>query len=140
MFLLQEKNKLSFHRDVLGVESPIPDIDILKGETSQQETSLSKASTMTLPRTPRNGASQCDETLTAGPSDASFVLNHSETNMPSRDDMASPDRDECSGLVNRGFEGDRDSGVDGIVPVDELDNIDPRKSFPWIEQLEDTRL
>ena len=125
---------MSFHRDVLGIESPIPDVDILKSELEQQETSLSKASTMTLPPTPKNGTSQCDVALTPGPSNEYIEINKPGTPLPSRTETGG------RGCINKGFEEDRDSGLDGIVPVGEIDNLDPRKSFPWIEQLEDTRL
>ena len=125
---------MSFHRDVLGIESPIPDVDILKSELEQQETSLSKASTMTLLPTPKNDTSQCDVALTPEPSNEYIEINKSGSPLPSRNET------DGRGCINKGFEEDRVSGLDGIVPVGEIDNFDPRKSFHWIEQLEDTRL
>ena len=134
--LLQEKANLSFHRDVEGVESPIPDIDILKGESNEQETSLSKASTMTLPGTPKNEASQTDMSVEPGPSDEPDFTVQSHAISESRDNIAP----SGSGHDNQGFETDTDSGVDGIVPIDEIDTKHPRISFPWMDQLADTRL
>ena len=134
--LFQEKANLSFNRDALGVESPIPDVDILKGESNEQETSLSKASTMSLPRTPMSEASQSDITAEPGPSGELDFTVQSHAISESRDNMTSTD----SGHENQGFETDTDSGVDGIVPIDEIDTKAPRISFPWMDQLADTKL
>ena len=95
---------------------------------------------MTLPPTPKNEASQTDPSPDAGPSDDSCPLNQAYASTSPRYDSTTPNQAGSSGCENRGFEEDRDSGVDGIVPVDEIDNTYPRKEFPWIEQLADTRL
>jgi len=42
------------------------------------------------------------------------------------------------GVTNGGFDAGED--VDGLVPVDEIDNEAPRAFFPWIEQAADTKL
>lgn len=136
VFYFKEKADLSYRRDVPGIESPIPDIDILNGESNEQELSLSKASTMTLPRTPKNEASQTDNIMEPGPSNEPDLIGHSSLASSSLHNVNTPN----GGQENKGFETDTDSGVDGIVPIDEIDNADPRKSFPWMDQLADTHL
>ena len=91
---------------------------------------------MTLPRTPKNEASQTDITQEPGPSCGPDDTVQSHAIIESRDKFSSAD----SGHENQGFETDTDSGVDGIVPIDEIDTKPPRIAFPWMDQLADTKL
>lgn len=52
---------------------------------------------------------------------------------------------ESRGIVTDGHSNQtkvstENGGVDGVVPVDEIDTASPRVFFPWIEQAEDTKL
>ncbi|KAL4226472.1 hypothetical protein ACF0H5_014455 [Mactra antiquata] len=119
-----EKKTLSFRSDFSGIDSPIPDIDIMHDEkVKEEETSLSQASTIALGPTPGHPSG-----FTNGHQDmtSSRSLKYDES-------YIQPE----VGETNKGFV---DDNTDGVVPYEEIDNEYPRSLFPWIENAEDTKL
>ncbi|XP_053376820.1 serine-rich adhesin for platelets-like [Mercenaria mercenaria] len=129
-----EKTTLSFGHDKHGIDSPIPDFDILRDEKKFEETSLSQASTLALGPTPGRTDPPFDDTYNEAFPDK--MTNGKPSNGTSQQD------NEVSyvtnGHTNEGFVAD--DNADGVVPIDDLDTSAPRSLFPWIENAADTKL
>ncbi|XP_060585490.1 mucin-5AC-like isoform X2 [Ruditapes philippinarum] len=130
-----EKKPLPFGREKFGVESPIPDFDILRDEKKFEETSLSQASTLAVGPTPGRSAGP--------PFDDSY-----DEIQPDGMTNGKPNGGACQHEPEVSYITDGQTtdsfpayeNGDGVVPVDEIDNSSPRTLFPWIENAADTKL
>ncbi|WAR26582.1 hypothetical protein MAR_012286, partial [Mya arenaria] len=133
-FANMEKRALSSgDQEKGGIESPLSDIDILRDEKTIDGISLSQASTV-----------ECSP-----PKISQTPVVYDNVNPlkqePEDDDLYVVDATVTSAENPGNGNGDtyfpRGSDVtDGLVPVDELDNLAPRALFPWIEHAADTQL